>query len=329
MLGTIQALQTGYSVRPPTHDDIPAIITVMEACDLVALGETDGYTQDDVLGDWHNINPATDAWVVIAPEGQLVGYGVANDEGSGVIMIDGYTHPDHRGRGIGATLVRLGEARAHEWIANAPEGAQVSVNTGVLANDEAAHQLFRGAGFGPVRHFWRMRIDLAVPPPAPEWPEGITVRSMTRGQDERVAFDTVEEAFADHWGHVPRDFAEWIGFQTSRENFDPTLWWLAYDGGAVAGAALCRERPDIGWVGTLAVRRPWRRRGLGMALLRHAFGEFYQRGYRRVGLGVDAQSLTGATHLYEQAGMYPAMATTVYQKILRPGTDLSTQALVE
>ena len=101
--------------------------------------------------------------------------------------------------------------------------------------------------------------------------------------------------------------------------FDPGLWLLAVDGGEVAGAAVCEERPEAGWVGELAVRRPWRRRGLGLALLRRAFVEFYRRGRRKVALAVDSQSLTGATRLYERAGMRVERLYSVYRKELRPG----------
>ncbi len=78
---------------------------------------------------------------------------------------------------------------------------------------------------------------------------------------------------------------------------------MAFDGSEVAGVVVNRYR-DIAWVWQLAVRRAWRKRGLGLALLLHSFNEFYQRGDRAVGLGVDAQSLTGATRLYEKAGMH-------------------------
>ena len=66
----------------------------------------------------------------------------------------------------------------------------------------------------------------------------------------------------------------------------------------------------MGWVGTLGVRRPWRKRGIGLALLRHSFNEFYRRGKRKVGLGVDAQNLTGALRLYESAGMQSTRRST-------------------
>jgi len=75
------------------------------------------------------------------------------------------------------------------------------------------------------------------------------------------------------------------------------------------------------------VLRPWRRRGLALALLHHTFGEFYRRGKRRVGLGVDADSLTGALRLYEKAGMHPIRQYASFEKELRPGVELSTQTL--
>jgi GNAT superfamily N-acetyltransferase len=81
----------------------------------------------------------------------------------------------------------------------------------------------------------------------------------------------------------------------------------------------------MGWVNVLGVRRPWRKRGLGLALLQHSFGEFYSRGKHRAGLGVDASSLTGATRLYEKAGMKPIRQFTVSQKVLRPGLDIATR----
>ncbi len=60
----------------------------------------------------------------------------------------------------------------------------------------------------------------------------------------------------------------------------------------------------VGWVRVLGVKWPWRRRGLGLALLLHSFGELLRRGIRTVGLGVDAENLTGAVRLYERAGMW-------------------------
>ena len=100
---------------------------------------------------------------------------------------------------------------------------------------------------------------------------------------------------------------------------------------SIAGMSLCYpkqvEDPQMGWVSTLGVRRPWRRRGVALALLHHSFGEFYRRGQQRVGLGVDAESITGATRLYEKAGMYVQRRYNTYHKELRPGKELGTKTL--
>jgi ribosomal protein S18 acetylase RimI-like enzyme len=115
------------------------------------------------------------------------------------------------------------------------------------------------------------------------------------------------------------------------EGFDPTLIFLAMDGDQIAGVSLCRPHSqydsELGWVRSLGVRRPWRKRGLGLALLRHSFNEFYRRGKRKVGLGVDSQNLTGALRIYENAGMHVAQAEDYYEKELRAGTEISVQSL--
>ena len=97
---------------------------------------------------------------------------------------------------------------------------------------------------------------------------------------------------------------------------------IAWEGDQIAGFSQNRYRMDIGWIGTLGVRRPWRKQGLGYALLIHSFGEFYKRGTKTIGLGVDAENPTGATRLYIKAGMYAASEFVTYEKELRPGREL-------
>ena len=85
----------------------------------------------------------------------------------------------------------------------------------------------------------------------------------------------------------------------------------------------------MGFIEVLGVCRSWRRQGIALALLHHCFREFQARGQKRVGLGVDAASLTGATRLYEKAGMTASRQFNVFEKELRPGVDLSLQTLDE
>ena len=137
-----------------------------------------------------------------------------------------------------------------------------------------------------------------------------------------MVFDAFREAFRDGWGYTEWVYEDWAQRQFG-ENFDPGLWFLAFDGDELAGGALCEFRPAVlsnsqdGWVSQLAVRRPYRRKGVGLTLLNLVFAEFYRHGTRRVGLGVDASNPTGATHLYEKAGMHVAHEYIMYEKMLR------------
>lgn len=67
----------------------------------------------------------------------------------------------------------------------------------------------------------------------------------------------------------------------------------------------------------LGVRRPWRARGIGRALLVTAFVAVHARGGEAVELGVDAANPTGATRLYEDVGMREHQSFEVWGKSLR------------
>ena len=71
------------------------------------------------------------------------------------------------------------------------------------------------------------------------------------------------------------------------------------------------------------MRRAWRGRGLGLALLRHAFRAFSGVGKAGARLEVDAESQTGATRLYEEAAMTSYQQSDKYEKVLRDGVELA------
>ncbi len=319
-------LPAGYSVRRVRVEDAHDIVELMAACDLAETGDVDRESEDDLLGMWkaHDLERGT--WLVTAPDGTLVAYASTHGHGGGRIDGDVYMLPSHQGRGIGTWLTRQIEARAAELAGALPLETRAVLYTGITAQNTAAKELLAHEGYAPARHFWQMRIELNEPPAAPTWPAGITARACVPGQDERVIFDTLEEAFQDHWGHSERDYEEWATANVRTPGFDPTLWFLALDGDEPAGAVRAKLRPDDGWINTLGVRRPWRKRGLGMALLLQAFGALYATGARRMALGVDAQNPTGATRLYESAGMRAAMSFVVYEKVLRAGAEAGIEA---
>ena len=174
----------------------------------------------------------------------------------------------------------------------------------------------RESGFSLVRHSYRMEIELDGSEPEPRWPDGIDVRGFRDG-DERTVYEAHMETFEDSWEHTRQPFDEWLYWSVQRTGFDPDLWRLAMAGDELAGIALCRrppQAPQTGWVSILGVRRPWRRRGLGTALLRESFRALGAAGCSRVVLGVDASSLTGAHRLYESVGMRVLSTFDIYER---------------
>jgi ribosomal protein S18 acetylase RimI-like enzyme len=207
---------------------------------------------------------------------------------------------------------------------------------GIYHTAGESKKLFEDMGYVPIRSSYQMRIEFEHMPSPPLWPDGITVRAADPERDLPAVYRAVNESFRDHFGHVEEPFEE--GFERFRhfmlgQGSDPGLWFLAVEGQEIAGICLCRpnsyEASDVGWVSTLGVRRPWRTCGIGLALLQHSFREFHRRGKRKVGLGVDAENLTGALRLYEKAGMHVHLAFDLYEKTIRSGREISVESLTE
>ena len=317
----------GYRARLPTVDDAPAVAALIAACQLADRGEAET-TAEELLSDWQELDLAEEAVVVDAPERGLAGYADVLNRSYVAVSVYGYVHPEHRGRGLGRYLVEWGERWARDRMDRAPEGARVVAQHYVDARNASARRLLEALGYTPARTVYRMVLDLDQPPPEPEWPEGTAARAFVPGRDEWTTFEAVEDAFRDVWGRPRNTFERFLRFARS-EDFDPALSLLAEGGGELAGACLCKTVAGKGQVAVVAVRRPCRVRGLGLALLRQTFGEYYRRGVRHVWLSVDAESATGAPRLYARAGMRVAESYLLYQKELRPGEDLGRRAEAE
>lgn len=317
-------LASGLTLRPARREDVEGVARlILDVC------TNDGdpsvaVTPRELEHEWktEGFHLETDAWVVEDSAGRIVGYEEFNNRHAHAsLQGDGYVHPDFMGRGIGTAMLRQMDERALREMELADPDLRVFIRNGMAIGDAVACQMHENEGYRPIRFSWRMEIELPEMPPAPLWPEGITLRPFEVEQHNRPLFEAHEEAFSDHWGHTPGTFSRWQQHMTGREEFDPSLWFIAWDGDQIAGYSLCRYRMGLGYVGTLGVRRAWRKRGLGMALLLHSFNEFYQRGMPTVNLGVDASNPTGATRLYQKAGMHIASEYVIYEKEYRPGRE--------
>ncbi|MBN1963444.1 MAG: GNAT family N-acetyltransferase [Anaerolineae bacterium] len=325
-----------FCVRPATLDDVADVVALTNACTLRQEGVALASEQTErALWQRPGFDLANDTLLVHTPDGVLVGYGGISTVAPHVFYWAwGRVSPDCRSQGIGARLLRWSERRARQSLPLAPPGTRVVLRRECFAGDGAAARLLAGHGYTAIRHSWHMVIDLHDDLPAPQWPEGITVRAYVPGQDDRAVFRADGEAFQDHFGYVARPedvaFARFIHWRDSLRNFDPGLWLLAVTGSGadeeIVGVALSeppQRDPATVYIASFGVRRPWRRRGVGQALLRASFLAFRQRGWARAWLHVDASNLTGATRLYEKVGMRVARAYQMYEKELRPGEDIT------
>jgi mycothiol synthase len=313
-------LPEGYTTREPAREDAEAVAALISACQIADTGASD-MSVEEMLDDWHTLDLAEEAVIVTAPDGRIAAYADVFNRSFVIVSVYGYVHPDYRGVGIGSYLVAWGERWTRDRMPQAQENARVVVQHYVNSANEGARRLLEASGYTPVRGIYVMEAGLAEAPPLPHWPPDISVRTFVPGKDERVVYEAVEEAFRDLWGRPRNPFERFVR-ETEKESFDPSLWFLAVEGGEIAGVTLCKTLAGEGWVDVVGVRRPWRNRGLGLALLRHAFTEYHRRGTHRVSLSVDAESVTGAPRLYGRAGMRARESYIIHLKELRPGIDL-------
>ena len=294
-------------LTPAVAADAAAVAEVVAALETSLYGPST-FSLADLEAEWSELDLERDARVV-RDDDRIVGYGVVRERGE-LWRVEGYVHPDAAGRGIGRLIATGLEEDA------ARSGAR-RVQNGVLEADSAARGLLESLGYSAVRVFREMRIELTAPPPAPEWPAGLRVVPFDPERDARAFHAAHHEAFADHWDFTPRDFEAWSKVLLGSERFDPTLWCVVRAGEEIAAGTIgAGDTYGGGFVLELFTRRPWRRQGVGAALLADAFGGFWERGERSVGLAVDAASETGAFRLYERAGMTPALGWVTYEKVL-------------
>jgi mycothiol synthase len=318
-------LDSSLSLRPVQWADANAVAKL-----IYAVCEADGdvtvaTTAEELENAWktEGFNLERDAFIVETQDGRIVGYEEffhPKDQYHD-LDADGYVHPQFKGLGIGKTMLRVVEVRAREEIKLAAPDLRVFLRNTIDNKDEAGHSLFKAEGYFPVRYHWRMEIQLQEAPAPVTFPNGIELRPFVKDEHAVAVWEANNESFRDHWGSHDSTFKDWSHHRFEQSDFDPTLWMVAWDGDQIAGFSQNRFRAGIGWISTLGVRRPWRKMGLGLALLQHSFGEFYKRDTTTIGLGVDASNPTGATRLYQRAGMYVASEFATYEKELRAGRN--------
>jgi mycothiol synthase len=287
-------LPDGLTTRALLPADAP------EVCDLMAAAETADVGEPlidlpDLLGHWQrpSFDLATQA-VAVVEAGRIVAYA----EVSGGRYADVAVGPDFRGRGLGTALAAWTQDEARRQ-----GGKQVGM---AVPRGSAGDRLLTALGYRVAWTSWVLALpDAAVIEEQP-LPEGFILRGMRggagRAEDERAAYQVVEDAFGEWPDRPPQAFADWAARTVRRPGADPEHLRLVVDrAGEVVGVSVLSVSHATGFVDNLAVRRDQRGRGLARALLADSFAVARRQGATRSELSTDSR--TGALGLYERVGM--------------------------
>jgi mycothiol synthase len=315
-------LPDGFTARPATTDDAGRIASLWNDRSEVTRGERPS-TPARLLKTWDHpkFDLSTDSLLVFAPDGALIGYAHVRDvKEPPVDVFAGYSvHPDHdEDDWLWDCLFSWMDAEARRVIPKAPADARIALVAGTSEQDLTEQRELERHGFEHSRTFHRMTARFDQPAAPVGLPDGIAIRTFEPVADDIELVTVHREAFADHYGILRQpfetDLKEWHGLM-QEDDFDASLWFLAYviEDGSIVGLCTCYTAapgdPARGLINDVGVRPTWRRRGIGQALLLHAFTELHRRGIEAAVLTVDSKNKSGAPALYERVGMHPVRAS--------------------
>jgi mycothiol synthase len=291
------------STAPLTPADAGEVTRVGRACEI----HDDGaalFTEEDFVASCNRPSMDLERHSVGVRDGDsLVAFAILHGERDALA----YVLPAHRGRGIGAWLLR--------WTQEAGRAAGHPLSVQALSeNEHAARALLEADGYEPRWEGWFFDIELAAEPARPELPPGYALREFVPGRDGRDVHRVIEVAFGEWPDAEACPFEDWVADTLERPGFSPELIGTVAQGDEVVGVASLIRDEDAIWVGQLAVARGHRGRGLARALLVHSFGIGWSSGLRHCGLATDSR--TGARALYEHVGMHVTRTHWEYAKRL-------------
>ena len=327
---TAGASTVDLELRPFDPDrDFPAMVDLITAVNH--RDHVDYFpTPESLAVEWARsptFDPVRDHRVVEVDGRFLAAGGVDWRERAGKVIhhIEIWTHPDVRRQALGRRLLAWSEGRARESFTDGSGGPLALphfLGGGVQQTDVAGVGFATSAGYAPVRYGFVMRRPLDLPIPDAPLPTGLEVRPV-RPEDHRPIWEADTEAFLDHWEAPVRHEADFV-HTFGHPDVDTSLWQVAWDGDEVAGSVMngiyrqenAQVGLDVGWLDHVSVRRAWRGRGLGSALIVRSLAILRERGMSVASLGVDAENPTGAVGLYERYGFRRHQTWVTYRKPL-------------
>lgn len=308
------------TLRAEDAEQLNALVNAAAVAD--GTGETESVASTREFLATPGVDLATDT-IAVRHGDRLLAFGgvelpvALTHDGRARARLGGEVLPEERRRGIGTLVLDRLETRASQLAAERHPGAPAYLEASGGLEGNSVRHLLEGRGYRNVRSYFEMERRLAEPVGEFPAPEGFRLVAPDREHAEatREAHNT---AFADHWGSAPIDAERWEQLWTSH-TARPALSSIALDaGGRVVGYVIGQEwEPRELYIALVGAVPDARGKGLARALIARTLRATAATGeYDTADLGVDAESLTGATRLYEALGFRTQKIFASYQRDL-------------
>jgi mycothiol synthase len=277
------------TLRPYRTADDPALAAIRNAV-------------RDTEGDVRALRPELPLTLVAEMDGAVAGFSWIDwwDEADGtrLYLLAGTVDPAYRRRGVGRVLLAGQERQAAEHWQSHPGLGDALLGTRAGDDRPDLLALSRDAGYTVRFTLVDLACDPAGAPAGPPLPAGVEIRPV-RSEHHPLIHAALVACFAGAGlGQETYGYDEYLD-----DSQDTSLWQIAWAGDDIA-ALLIAERLADGTVDTpwVAVRPPWRRRGLAAALLGRSLAQLAAEGIPEAHIRTLQENAHDTLTLYGRAG---------------------------
>jgi ribosomal protein S18 acetylase RimI-like enzyme len=270
-------------------------------------------------------NPAQDC-LLAEVEGQVVGYTWLTwweeMNGTKLYLHLGWLVPEWRRKGIGRALLRWQEQRLRQIALKQPTAKPCMFGGNADETQPGNRALLLSEGYTVAFTFVWMTCQIPTEPiQLTPLPDGLEIRPVEREHLPAI-YAANEEAFSESHDSL-ESYETWLR-KPGGPDLDTSLWVVAWDGDEIAGHVIStsdEEGAHTPWVG---IRRAYRRRGLGKALMTRMLQRCQERGIQQADIGTVAENPGKSAHLYESVGYQIVSRHPRYRKPMS-ASDLKEQ----
>jgi ribosomal protein S18 acetylase RimI-like enzyme len=253
--------------RALTSDDLPALLTLGQACFLADGGLHFMVEAEEMTNRFLPSDPSASLGA-FSPDGSLAACAsVRLVKAADVqrILIEGYVLPALRRQGLGTRLMDWSETQAPSLFTVDSPTRQLRVNTESLS--EPADRLYRARGYQLADEQLVMRRDHAIPLPEISLPPDVTFTDWDPALADEF-FQAYHAAFRERPGFPNWNIDQWVDNWTSdNDHFKPGWSILARAAGEPAAFLMASSDPPDCFVMQVGVVPSQRRRGLASAII--------------------------------------------------------------